>query len=420
MVRTASQKGSAVVRHISSKNSNASLSADDQDKAVASEDLRSSVSTKTPGSSPLAAMSPKAFTKVRFGPAELSLFGSEGGPEAGQTGTIAVTEEQASAVKELLAPHDIGPWVSQQKKLQRVRHIHNAVRNNSAVELMMSSQDGHFVAVKLMPRSWMLSGPQEFAQVHSDTKERPWVDLGILRLLTQQAFEYSLKLEGIYQDNSQIYVVTTFADQGDLFDWSADTTSPVGPAREAQMRPLVLQIFEAVRLLHSHGIAHRDVCLENFVLATTGGVPAVKVIDFGMACVGQWSIGAYGGKGYQAPEMHVDSEYDAFLSDAFSIGVVLFGMATHDYPWRSTRPDDCKHFNYVVNNGLRKFYGRRQVGKLGKKVAEVLSADMLDLLEQLLAVDAPNRVSLGEDCYGRERRSVWASSWLMSETSMAL
>lgn len=384
----------------------------------------STASSRTSSPNPGASVSPKAFAKVRFGQTDQRCFKVSADEYAAHPAVLAAScKEQASqaiVVEELLAPHSIGSWNLHQKHLKMVRPVNKAVRNKGIVELMTNLEDGEFVAVKRIPRTQLLSGPQEFARDHPDAKERPWVDLGILRMLNQQAFEYSVQLQGIYTDSFHYYVTMSFADQGDLFEWSADHSSLVGPQREVEMRPIVRQIWEAVLWLHNHGIAHNDLCLENFLLVSTQGEPKVKVIDFGMAHIGRWNYGTYGAKGYQAPEMHVDAEYDAFLSDGFSIGVVLFGMATSDYPWRSTRPNDCKHFSFVTAHGMHSFYSRRQVGTLGLKVSEVLSAELLNLLDGLLTVDAATRATLGEDCYNGLRNSVWESSWLCGTTHTPL
>lgn len=49
------------------------------------------------------------------------------------------------------------------------------------------------------------------------------------------------------------------------------------------MMPLVAQIFSAVRWLHNLGIAHRDISLENILLAGPSEGARVKIIDFGLA-----------------------------------------------------------------------------------------------------------------------------------------
>ena len=53
--------------------------------------------------------------------------------------------------------------------------------------------------------------------------------------------------------------------------------------------------------------------------------------------------------------------YDAFLADAFSVGVIVFAMAMKEYPWYSTKTDGCQMFMYVRKQGLSKLLDKRKV-----------------------------------------------------------
>lgn len=143
-----------------------------------------------------------------------------------------------------------------------------------------------------------------------------------------QSFPYSCEFLGVYQDIENTYFVASLATEGDLFTWSQSGV-PSGREREATMRPIVKQIFSAVRRLHDLGISHRDLSLENILLTDEGnGTLRVKLIDFGMATLSRECRREPRGKlVYQAPEMHKIDHYDAFLVDAFALGVTLFAMA---------------------------------------------------------------------------------------------
>jgi len=67
------------------------------------------------------------------------------------------------------------------------------------------------------------------------------------------------------------------------------------------------------------------------------GALQVKVIDFAVATLARSSKRVRGKPSYQALDMHNDEEHDSFLADKFAIGVVAFTMATHSYPWLSTK-----------------------------------------------------------------------------------
>ncbi|CAK9042871.1 unnamed protein product, partial [Durusdinium trenchii] len=184
----------------------------------------------------------------------------------------------------------------------------------------------------------------------------------------------------------------------------------------AVMLPLVGQIFISVRWLHDLGVAHRDLSLENILLTDAEGGQQIKLIDFGMATVNRTCKKEVRGKqSYQAPEMHTSDPYDAFLADEFALGVSIFAMAVQDYPWTSTKKGSCQLFEYISTFGLMKFLKKRKLRKGTEHLSEVMSAELTQLIDCMLQLDASNRLSLGEACFsGEARRSVWDELWIQS------
>jgi len=93
-------------------------------------------------------------------------------------------------------------------------------------------------------------------------------------------------------------------------------------------------------------------------------------------------------------------------------------MSVQDYPWSSTKPGECKRFEFVTNHGFRTFLARRKVRKgIGEVLNDVLSSSLVDLLEGLLDCNPDDRVCLGERCWNQEvaatsRRSVLDMQWM--------
>mmetsp|Transcript_26385 Transcript_26385/g.61451 ORF Transcript_26385/g.61451 Transcript_26385/m.61451 type:complete len:287 (+) Transcript_26385:64-924(+) len=276
------------------------------------------------------------------------------------------------------------------------------------------------VAVKRMPCSWVMPSPKEFDEKYPKSTERPWFDICVLTRLTAASFSNSCKLYGAFTDGSETFVVMELATDGDFFTWCGNKT-PFGREREAPMRPLLRQTFEAVRWLHDNSIAHRDISLENLLLTTGERGQVVKIIDFGMATTDPVGSGTYGKHSYQSPEMHVQPSYEVFLSDVFALGVVMYGMALQDYPWVSTRAGSCKCFDFVNTSGFRAFLAARKVrGKVNQTIAASLSPEFIELMAGLVAFKPKNRYTLGEHRYAgdalqTQRKSALDAEWLAKE-----
>jgi serine/threonine protein kinase len=269
------------------------------------------------------------------------------------------------------------------------------------------------VAVKTLPLRWLQASPSEFNSLHKSAIEFPWRDICMIKHLNKLECPYSIKLLGLFVDDCSVYVMTSLATGGDLFSWSAKLGVDPGPAREDLIRPLARQTFEGVRWLHDVGVSHRDLSLENVLLAEHDGQHLqIRIIDFGMSTFqSRRCRGVRGKKSYQAPEMHTASSYDGFLSDAFALGVMLFGMASAKYPWRSTVPGQCSAFILKRARGLSAVMqlGAFRNKGTGQPLAEATSTSFQMLLQGLLALDPCERTTLGESCY--ERRCTWDDDW---------
>lgn len=319
-------------------------------------------------------------------------------------------------------PQLVQPWSL--CELKPVRTLQDAPRNHGCVDLMQSLKDGSFVAVKRMPNWWMAVSDDEFQKQHANSMERPWLHIGIVEYLQSQDFPYVCKSHGVFRDAEFTYVVSDFAEEGSLFKWCYHGPHP-GYERETVLRPIVRQVLTAVQMLHSLGIAHRDLSLENIVSTIQGDSVQIKLIDFSMAT---WSRKccneSCGKKSYQAPEtLAACNPYNPFLADLFSLGVVLFTLGAKDYPWHSTRKDGCKFFKYVLEHGFRRYLGARKALN-GKRLKDIFSKDFARLVEGLVHQHPEQRLTLGEQCWlpgmSRSRSSVWDMPWLQYEDAGAL
>ncbi|KAG5458819.1 MAG: serine/threonine-protein kinase hal4 [Olpidium bornovanus] len=131
---------------------------------------------------------------------------------------------------------------------------------------------------------------------------------------------------------------------------------------------LFSQILRGVAYLHSVGIAHRDLKLDNCVVSFFGPQDCracLKIIDFGCSTVFRvpWETmahectGVYGSDPYIPPEEFMCARYDARCADVWAAAVIYVCMSlfpavltlrppasARQFPWRVARPDVDRRF----------------------------------------------------------------------------
>ncbi|ODV87171.1 hypothetical protein CANARDRAFT_26599 [[Candida] arabinofermentans NRRL YB-2248] len=105
------------------------------------------------------------------------------------------------------------------------------------------------------------------------------------------------------------------------------------------------QILSGIKYIHSIGLAHRDLKLDNCVINKEG---IVKIIDFGSAVVFQYPFsntlieaqGIVGSDPYLAPEVCVFNKYDPRPVDIWSAAIMYCCMMLKKFPWKVPKLSD--------------------------------------------------------------------------------
>lgn len=95
------------------------------------------------------------------------------------------------------------------------------------------------------------------------------------------------------------------------------------------------QVIDALAYCHSKSILHRDIKLDNILLAIDG---SVKICDFGVGKIvkpGEVMKEQCGTPAYIAPEILEDRGYEGFAVDIWSAGVVLYAMLYGSVPFKA-------------------------------------------------------------------------------------
>ena len=162
-------------------------------------------------------------------------------------------------------------------------------------------------------------------------------ELNLLQLISHPNV---VKLHEAFQSSKKAYYVIELAAGGDLFD----RLDGCGHFTESLSRRTARMILSGVAYLHSMGVTHRDLKLENLLYVSPGEDSKILISDFGLAHLRSGAgevdeakesaamLTLCGSAEYLAPEM-LEGEPYTELVDCWSMGVVIFTMLSGAMPF---------------------------------------------------------------------------------------
>mmetsp|Transcript_10952 Transcript_10952/g.23470 ORF Transcript_10952/g.23470 Transcript_10952/m.23470 type:complete len:561 (-) Transcript_10952:136-1818(-) len=154
-----------------------------------------------------------------------------------------------------------------------------------------------------------------------------------------------VKLYETFEDKQHVFLVMECCEGGEVLEKLVSKGSPCPGLQEPEVGHVMRQTFRAVRYLHSHGVAHRDLKLENMLLVRKGvgcDETPVKVIDFGLAkrVPPEKLTEQKGTKWFLAPEL-LDGKPYGIEVDMWACGVIMFMLLSGMPPfYHKANPND--------------------------------------------------------------------------------
>ncbi|EDO17159.1 hypothetical protein Kpol_1072p29 [Vanderwaltozyma polyspora DSM 70294] len=228
------------------------------------------------------------------------------------------------------------------------------------------------VAIKLIRRDKIVK--------NSEKEIKIFREINALKHLTHPNI---VKLEEVLQNSKYIGIVLEYASGGEFYRYIQRKRR----LKETAGCRLFTQLVSGVNYMHSKGLVHRDLKLENLLLDKHENL---VITDFGFVNEflkdNDLMKTSCGSPCYAAPELVISTKpYEARKADIWSCGIILYAMLAGYLPWdddpQNPEGDDIARLYYFITRTSLKF-------------PEYISPIPRDLLRRLLVSDPRKRLNI--------------------------
>lgn len=135
------------------------------------------------------------------------------------------------------------------------------------VKLAIHKKTSKKVAVKVIKKKDMSIGEVELQKR----------EIEVLKLCQHPNI---IRLLDVFENMEYIYIVLEYMAGGDLFNYLEKREFKI---TEDKARQIAHMIASALYYLHSYGIVHRDLKLENILMVDSNNDSELKIVDFGLS-----------------------------------------------------------------------------------------------------------------------------------------
>ncbi len=216
---------------------------------------------------------------------------------------------------------------------------------------------------------------QKSATNSQDDERKFLKEIEVLTLLDHpnivKIFEY-------FFDENNYFVITEVVNGCELFEHLSTELN----FTEYEACNIMTQLFSAVSYLHTKGIVHRDIKLENIMMEKSQGQTFIRLIDFGASAFFKRNVSfsmKIGTAYYIAPEV-LDNNY-SYKCDSWSLGVIMFILLSGFPPFDGGTDQEIME---KVKNGKFSF---------DKKVWGSITQEAKELISKLLTTNQKQRIT---------------------------
>ena len=234
------------------------------------------------------------------------------------------------------------------------------------VNLGLNLLTGRIVAIKSFNKQNIIS---------EISKRKILYETNLMRNLHHKSI---VKILETFESEKYILIIMEYISGGNLQNFVKKRRK----LTEKTAKILFKQIIEGIQYIHSQGIVHRDIKLENILLDLNNNI---KICDFGVGKIIKPESTLYDQCGtpvYMAPEIIKNAGYKGFPVDIWSSGVALYIMLTGNIPFNRGKIHDLQY--NIVNKDINPIEG--------------ISNEAKNLIEGLLNKD-PNKRLTAEDIF---------------------
>ncbi|KAL2141695.1 hypothetical protein VTI28DRAFT_2061 [Corynascus sepedonium] len=307
----------------------------------------------------------------------LSNPGPQGPSDVRRVSQISNVSSNASSTRQIKT--FIGPWqlgkTLGKGSSARVRLARHRVSHQLVAIKIVAKSTAHITQAGSLANLDSIDCRKPTTNANGGIRRMPLAierEVAILKLIRHPNI---IELQDIWENSSEIYLVTEYVEKGDLFEfinWN-------GPLQEEEAIFYFRQIMAALDYCHSFNICHRDLKPENILLKANG---QIKIADFGMAALQQNPSHqlrtACGSPHYAAPELLRHQVYKGSAVDIWSMGVILYAMLAGRLPF------DDHNLEIMMMKAKRAEY----------KMPPHLSREAKDLIRRILVDQPTHRITM--------------------------